>query len=86
MTLSKLPYDRTLYPEIEPYRNGMLRVSDTHEIYYEECGNPVGKPVVYLHGGPGVGCSADFRRYFDPQAYRIVLFDQRGCGRDLRRG
>ncbi len=81
MTISKPPYERTLYPTIEPYNTGMLRVSDTHEIYFEECGNPDGKPVVYLHGGPGAGCSADFRRYFDPRAYRIVLFDQRGCGR-----
>ena len=81
MTLSKPPYERTLYPEIEPFNTGMLQVSDTHEIYFEECGNPKGKPVVYLHGGPGAGCSASFRRYFDPEAYRIVLFDQRGCGR-----
>ncbi len=81
MTLSKPPLERTLYPEIEPYNTGMLRVSETHEIYFEECGNPKGKPVVYLHGGPGAGCRADFRRYFDPRAYRIVLFDQRGCGR-----
>lgn len=81
MNLSKPPYERTLYPEIEPYNTGMLRVSDIHEIYFEECGNPDGKPVVYLHGGPGGGCNANFRRYFDPAAYRIVLFDQRGCGR-----
>jgi proline iminopeptidase len=81
MTLSKPPYERTLYPEVEPHNTGMLRVSETHEIYFEECGNPNGKPVVYLHGGPGAGCCADFRRYFDPRAYRIVLFDQRGCGR-----
>ncbi len=81
MTLSKPPLERTLYPEIEPYNTGMLRVSETHEIYFEECGNPNGKPVVYLHGGPGAGCRASFRRYFDPRAYRIVLFDQRGCGR-----
>jgi len=83
MTLSKPPYERTLYPEIEPYNTGMLRVSESHEIYFEECGNPNGKPVVYLHGGPGGGCRANFRRYFDPAAYRIVLFDQRGCGRSL---
>ena len=81
MNLSKPPYERTLYPEIEPYDTGMLRVLETHKIYYEECGNQQGKPVVYLHGGPGAGCSDDFRRYFDPEAYRIVLFDQRGCGR-----
>ncbi len=86
MTLSKPPYERVLYPEIEPYNTGMLRVSETHEIYFEECGNPDGKPVVYLHGGPGAGCSINFRRYFDPQAYRIVLFDQRGCGRSKPSG
>ncbi len=74
-------YDRILYPKISPYNTGMLRVSDIHELYYEECGNPDGKPVVFLHGGPGGGCNENFRRYFDPQAYRIVLFDQRGCGR-----
>jgi len=72
---------RTLYPEIAPYNSGMLAVSDVHTLYFEECGNPAGKPVVYLHGGPGGGCNANFRRYFDPEAYRIVLFDQRGCGR-----
>ncbi len=85
MTLSQPPYERTLYPEIGPYNTGMLCVSETHEIYFEECGNPDGKPVVYLHGGPGAGCSADFRRYFDPEAYRIILFDQRGCGRSRPR-
>ncbi len=85
-TLSKPPYERTLYPEIEPFNTGMLQVSETHEIYYEECGNPQGKPVVYLHGGPGSGCNDDFRRYFDPAAYRIVLFDQRGCGRSTPGG
>ena len=72
---------RNLYPAIEPYNTGMLSVSDVHTLYYEECGNPDGKPVVYLHGGPGGGCKPNFRRYFDPEAYRIVLFDQRGCGR-----
>lgn len=72
---------RTLYPEIEPYRTGFLRVSDLHVIYYEESGNPQGKPVVFLHGGPG-GCTGPKqRRFFDPSAYRIVLFDQRGCGK-----
>lgn len=76
-----MTYDRVLYPEIEPYNSGMLKVSDVHDIYFEECGNPDGKPVVYLHGGPGGGCNANFRRYFDPSAYRVVLFDQRGCGR-----
>ncbi|HEX7012065.1 MAG TPA: prolyl aminopeptidase [Steroidobacteraceae bacterium] len=72
---------RTLYPEIEPYNSGMLRVSDEHEIYFEECGNPKGKPALFVHGGPGAGCDARARRFFDPDAYRIVLFDQRGCGR-----
>jgi len=72
---------RTLYPEIEPYDSGFLQVSPLHRLYYEQCGNPAGKPVVFLHGGPGAGCNAKSRRFFDPVRYRIVLFDQRGCGR-----
>jgi proline iminopeptidase len=72
---------RTFYPEIEPYRTGTLRVSDLHEIYFEESGNPQGKPVVFIHGGPGGGTEPKQRRFFDPAAYRIVLFDQRGCGK-----
>lgn len=72
---------RTLYPTIEPYASGYLRVSDEHELYYEECGNPQGKPAVFVHGGPGAGCDLRARRFFDPDAYRIILFDQRGCGR-----
>jgi proline iminopeptidase len=72
---------RTLYPAIEPYRHGMLRVAPNHELYFEECGNPNGKPVVFVHGGPGAGCDNRARRFFDPDAYRIILFDQRGCGR-----
>lgn len=72
---------RDLYPEIEPYNAGHLRVSDTHEIYYEECGNPDGEAAVFIHGGPGAGCDARARRFFDPDHYRIVLLDQRGCGR-----
>lgn len=72
---------RTLYPEIEPYRAGRLRVSDVHEIYFEESGNPRGKPVIFVHGGPGGGTEPRQRRFFDPAAYRIVLFDQRGCGK-----
>jgi proline iminopeptidase len=72
---------RTLYPDIEPYDSGFLQVSPLHRIYYEQCGNPAGKPVVFLHGGPGAGCNAKSRRFFDPARYRIVLFDQRGCGR-----
>ena len=71
---------RSLYPEIEPYRTGRLRVSGIHELYFEESGNPKGKPVVFLHGGPGGGTEPKYRRFFDPDAYRIVLFDQRGCG------
>ena len=72
---------RGLYPAIKPYQSGMLRVSPEHEIYYEECGNPRGKPAVFVHGGPGAGCDSRARSFFDPDAYRIVLFDQRGCGR-----
>src|SRR5262245_13891056 len=72
---------RGLYPEIAPFRTGRLRVSPLHEIYYEESGNPAGKPVVLLHGGPGGGSNPTMRRYHDPERYRIVLFDQRGCGR-----
>ena len=72
---------RTLYPAFEAYRSGMLRVSNVHEIYWEESGNPAGKPVVFLHGGPGGGTDARMRRFFDPARYRIVLFDQRGCGK-----
>jgi len=72
---------RTLYPEIDPYRTGRLRVSDLHELYFEESGNPEGKPVVFVHGGPGGGTEPKQRRFFDPKAYRIILFDQRGCGK-----
>ena len=72
---------RTLYPEIEPFHTGMLDVGDGHEIYWEASGNPEGKPVVFLHGGPGAGASASHRRLFDPEKYRIVLLDQRMCGR-----
>jgi proline iminopeptidase len=72
---------RTLYPEIQPYRTGRLKVTGPHELYYEESGNPQGKPVVFLHGGPGGGTEPKMRRYFDPARYRIILFDQRGCGK-----
>jgi proline iminopeptidase len=75
------PARRSPYPPIEPYRTGRLRVSDVHELYFEESGNPKGKPALFLHGGPGFGTEPGHRRYFDPQAYRIVLFDQRGCGK-----
>ncbi len=70
-----------LYPEIEPHEHGMLEVGDGNLVYWETCGNPRGKPAVVLHGGPGSGCSPRSRRFFDPSAYRAVLFDQRGCGR-----
>ncbi|WP_207774819.1 prolyl aminopeptidase [Sphingosinicella sp. YJ22] len=72
---------RTLYPPIEPYRSGHLDVGDGHSLYWELCGNPDGKPAVFLHGGPGAGCSPDHRRLFDPARYNLLLFDQRGCGR-----
>ena len=72
---------RSLYPELEPYDSGMLPVSDLHTLYYEQSGNPAGKPVVFVHGGPGGGTNPRCRCFFDPRAYRIVLFDQRGCGR-----
>ncbi|MEB3291896.1 MAG: prolyl aminopeptidase [Synechococcales bacterium] len=70
-----------LYPEIEPFQSGELNVSDLHTLYYEQCGNPQGKPVIFLHGGPGGGCIPLYRQMFDPSLWRIVLFDQRGCGR-----
>jgi len=70
-----------LYPPVGPFDQRMLDVSDGHSVYVEQCGNPQGIPVVVLHGGPGGGCSPAMRRYFDPDVYRIVLFDQRGCGR-----
>jgi proline iminopeptidase len=70
-----------LYPPIEPYASGWLDVGDGHELYWEECGLPSGKPVVFLHGGPGGGCTSGVRQLFDPSRYRVVLFDQRGCGR-----
>jgi proline iminopeptidase len=72
---------RQLYPPIEPYRHGHLAVGGGHNIYFEECGNPDGKPAVFLHGGPGGGGDANARRFFDPSRYRIVVFDQRGAGR-----
>ncbi|GAA4533329.1 prolyl aminopeptidase [Amycolatopsis samaneae] len=72
-----------LFPPIEPYDHGMLDVGDGNRVYWETCGNPGGKPVVMLHGGPGQGCSPQMRRMFDPARYRAVLFDQRGCGRSV---
>jgi proline iminopeptidase len=71
---------KTLYDPIEAYDQGMLPVSSLHTIYYEQSGNPEGNPVVFLHGGPGGGTTPDYRRFFDPAAYRIVVFDQRGSG------
>ncbi|MEO1557246.1 MAG: prolyl aminopeptidase, partial [Pseudomonadota bacterium] len=70
-----------LYPPIDPYDQQMLDAGQGHRIYVEQCGNPSGIPVVVLHGGPGGGCSPAMRRYFDPDRYRVILFDQRGCGR-----
>ena len=72
---------RTLYPAIKPYTTQHLQVDDRHEIYLEECGSEDGLPVLFVHGGPGAGCSERDRCFFDPQKYRIILFDQRGCGR-----
>ncbi len=70
-----------LYPTIEPYRHGRIAVGDGHEIFYEECGNPRGQPALVVHGGPGGGSNPTMRRFHDPAVYRIILFDQRGCGR-----
>jgi proline iminopeptidase len=75
------PTRRTLYPEIQPYQTGMLDVGDGHRLYWELSGNPEGKPVVFLHGGPGGGSSPEHRRQFNPEQYKILVFDQRGCGR-----
>jgi proline iminopeptidase len=69
-----------LYPEIEPYTQGRLAVDPPHDLYWEECGNPTGSPVLFLHGGPGAGIAATARRFFDPRHYRIILMDQRGAG------
>lgn len=74
------------YPEIEPFDTFMLNVGDQHQLYVEQCGNPNGQPVIFIHGGPGGGCSTNDRRFFDPSSYRIILFDQRGCGRSLPHG
>ena len=75
-----------LYPEIEPFNKNHLNVCQLHQMYYEECGNSNGIPVVFLHGGPGSGCNPTQRRFFDPKHYRIILFDQRGCGRSTPQG
>lgn len=70
-----------LYPEIEPYNQEFLKVSDIHTIYFEECGNPNGKPALFIHGGPGGGIQPSYRQYFNPDKYRVILVDQRGCGK-----
>ena len=75
-----------LYPEIEPFNKNHLKAGNLHQIYYEECGNPDGVSVVFLHGGPGSGCNPTQRRFFDPQHYRVILLDQRGCGRSTPQG
>jgi proline iminopeptidase len=75
-----------VFPAIEPYTSGHITASSLHRFYYEECGNPTGKPVVVLHGGPGSGCTPGQRRFFDPTHYRIILFDQRGCNRSQPTG
>jgi len=72
-----------LYPEISPFNHFLLPVGDSHQLYVEQCGNPNGQPVVFIHGGPGVGSSFNDRRFFNPEKYHIILFDQRGCGRSL---
>src|SRR5690606_20119044 len=74
---------RTLYPDIQPYSQGHLDTGDGHQVYWELCGNPQGKPAIFLHGGPGSGCSPTHRRLFGPEKYKVLLFDQRGCGRSL---
>ena len=80
------PVRSELFPPIEPYASGMLRLDDLHQMYWEQSGNPAGVPVVFLHGGPGAGSSPEHRRFFDPACYRIVVLDQRGAGRSLPHG
>jgi proline iminopeptidase len=79
-SLGASPGASALYPAIQPFQQAHLRVSALHELYYEQSGNPQGKPAVFLHGGPGAATDPGLRRFFDPERYRIVLFDQRGCG------
>jgi proline iminopeptidase len=86
MAMQQNPYQDPhtwLYPEIEPYTSGRLQVSAVHDLYYEECGNPDGKPVIFVHGGPGGGTGPQDRRFFDPNKYRVILLDQRGSGKSL---
>ncbi len=77
---------RTLYPELEPNFHSFLETQSNDKIYLEECGNPEGIPVIFLHGGPGSGCNENHRRYFNPEKYRIIIFDQRGCNRSTPQG
>lgn len=76
-------YPQSMYPDIEPTKSGLLDVGDGHQLYYEECGNPDGVPAIFLHGGPGGGCDARSRTFFDPDFYKIIVFDQRGSGRSI---
>ena len=85
-SMSEPTLQPSVYPPIEPYRSGMLAVDDLHTLYWEECGNPDGVPVLFLHGGPGAGMSPKHRQFFDPAHYRIVLFDQRGAGKSTPLG
>ena len=71
------------FPSIEPFETGLLKVSEPHELYWEQCGNPEGEPILFLHGGPGAGCSEQDRCFFDPEHFRIILLDQRGSGRSV---
>ena len=75
-----MPRD-AIFPPVEPFQTGTLKVDSVHELYWEQCGNPEGVPVVFLHGGPGAGASPVHRRFFDPDHYRVIIFDQRGAGR-----
>ncbi|GAM23599.1 hypothetical protein SAMD00019534_067740, partial [Acytostelium subglobosum LB1] len=76
-------YPRTLYPPIQPYKEHRMKVSDVHDLHVEESGNPEGNPVIVVHGGPGGGCEDFYRQFFNPKLYRIIMFDQRGCGKSL---
>ena len=86
MPRSETPLRSDLFPEISPYASGMLAVDGRHTVYWEQSGNPDGVPAVFLHGGPGAGSAPVHRRFFDPQFYRILVFDQRGCGRSMPLG
>ena len=77
---------QTLYPELEPFSKDALKLENGHSIYFEQSGNKTGLPVIFLHGGPGSGCNENHRRYFNPEKYRIIIFDQRGCNRSTPNG